>query len=38
MSGAPTGVENMAGGLSQCMGEHGRGLKCCQKIPVMEFI
>ena len=49
-TGFSTGVENMAGGslkfdgrggggagLSQYMGSMG-GLKCCQKIPVMEFI
>ena len=37
MSGFPKGVENM-GGLSQYMrGAWGGGLKCCQKIPVMDL-
>ena len=31
MSGAPTGVENMAGGLSQCMGEAWEELKMLSK-------
>ena len=31
MSGAPTGVENMTGGLSQCMVEAWEGLKMLSK-------
>ena len=49
ITGFPTGVENMGvgalqnlteGGLNQYMGGTwvGGGFKCCQKIPVKEFI
>ena len=42
-SSAPPMMEapqNLMGGgaLSQSMGEHGRSLKCCRKIPVKEYI